>query len=67
MTLSYSHRLADMAAVREANTTFALNLLKKLGEDSSCKVFFSPLSISSALAMVYLRTQGTTAEQMCQV
>ncbi|XP_049620958.1 serpin B6-like [Suncus etruscus] len=55
-----------MAAVLEANIDFALNLLKKLGEDSSSNVFFSPLSISSALAMVYLGARGTTAEQMSQ-
>lgn len=55
-----------MAVLLEANTTFALDLLKKLGEDSSRNVFFSPLSISSALAMVYLGARGPTAEQMSQ-
>lgn len=56
-----------MATILEANTTFALDLLKKLGEDSSRNVFLSPLSISSALAMVYLGARGNTAEQMSQV
>ncbi|XP_049620982.1 serpin B6-like [Suncus etruscus] len=55
-----------MADILKANITFALDLLKKLGKDSSRNVFFSPLSISSALAMVYLGARGNTAEQMSQ-
>ncbi|XP_049621079.1 serpin B6-like [Suncus etruscus] len=58
--------LADMAAVLEANTTFALNLLKKLGEDNCNNVFLSPLSISSALAMVYLGAGGITSKEISQ-
>nr|XP_042134590.1 serpin B6 [Peromyscus maniculatus bairdii] len=49
-----------------ANGTFALNLLKILGEDSSKNVFFSPMSISSALAMVFMGAKGDTASQMIQ-
>ncbi|XP_048204479.1 serpin B6 isoform X2 [Perognathus longimembris pacificus] len=56
-----------MDPVLEANGTFALNLLKILGEDSSKNVFFSPLSISSSLAMVFLGARGHTADQMAQV
>ncbi|XP_052012776.1 serpin B6 isoform X3 [Apodemus sylvaticus] len=55
-----------MDPLREANGTFALNLLKILGEDSSKNVFFSPMSISSALAMVFMGAKGTTASQMSQ-
>ncbi|XP_055451149.1 serpin B6-like [Psammomys obesus] len=55
-----------MDSLLEANGTFALNLLKILGEDSSKNVLFSPLSISSALAMVLLGAKGTTASQMLQ-
>lgn len=55
-----------MNALQEANGTFALNLLKLLGEDSSKNVFFSPLSISSALAMVFMGAKGSTASQMIQ-
>ncbi|XP_032728154.1 serpin B8-like isoform X1 [Lontra canadensis] len=52
----------------EANGSFAINLLKVLGEeDSSRNVFFSPLSISSALAMVFMGAKGNTAAQMSQV
>uniref|UniRef100_A0A8C8UBS4 Serpin domain-containing protein n=1 Tax=Peromyscus maniculatus bairdii TaxID=230844 RepID=A0A8C8UBS4_PERMB len=56
-----------MDSLREANGTFALNLLKILGEDSSKNVFFSPMSISSALAMVFMGAKGDTASQMIQV
>lgn len=52
----------------EANGSFAINLLKMLGkEDSSRNVFCSPLSISSALAMVFMGAGGDTATQMSQV
>ncbi|KAM5166300.1 serpin B6-like isoform 2-T2 [Callospermophilus lateralis] len=56
-----------MDPLLEANGTFALNLLKTLGEDSSRNVFYSPISISSALAMVLMGAKGTTAVQMAQV
>ena len=55
-----------MDPLQEANGTFALNLLKILGEDSSKNVFLSPMSISSALAMVFMGAKGTTASQMAQ-
>ncbi|XP_037061490.1 serpin B6-like [Peromyscus leucopus] len=59
-------RLARRDPLREANDTFALNLLKILGEDSSKNVFFSPMGISSALAMVCMGAKGDTASQMIQ-
>ncbi|XP_059544425.1 serpin B6-like [Myotis daubentonii] len=55
-----------MDTLSEANGTFAINLLKKLGEDKSKNVFFSPFSISSALAMVLMGAGGNTAAQMVQ-
>uniref|UniRef100_G1SQK1 Serpin B6 n=1 Tax=Oryctolagus cuniculus TaxID=9986 RepID=G1SQK1_RABIT len=58
--------LAIMDALSEANGTFALTLLKTLGEDSSKNVFFSPMSISAALAMVLMGAKGNTAAQMTQ-
>nr|XP_035151032.2 serpin B6 [Callithrix jacchus] len=56
-----------MDRLAEANGTFALNLLKTLGEGNSNNVFFSPMSMASALAMVYMGAQGNTAAQMAQV
>nr|XP_060470927.1 serpin B6-like isoform X2 [Panthera onca] len=55
-----------MDTLSEANGTFALSLLKKLGEDNSKNVFFSPMSISSALSMVFMGAKGNTAAQMAQ-
>ncbi|XP_023567903.1 serpin B6 isoform X2 [Octodon degus] len=55
-----------MDSLAEANGTFAISLLKILGEDSSKNVFLSPVSISSALAMVFLGAKATTAGQMAQ-
>uniref|UniRef100_A0A673SX17 Serpin family B member 6 n=1 Tax=Suricata suricatta TaxID=37032 RepID=A0A673SX17_SURSU len=57
-----------MDALSEANGTFAFHLLKMLCQDSpSRNVFVSPVSVSSALAMVFLGAKGNTAAQMAQV
>uniref|UniRef100_A0A668AZZ5 Leukocyte elastase inhibitor n=1 Tax=Myripristis murdjan TaxID=586833 RepID=A0A668AZZ5_9TELE len=54
-----------MAAM--ANTAFCLALFKQLDEDKkSSNVFYSPLSISSALAMVMLGARANTATQMSE-
>ncbi|XP_059182525.1 leukocyte elastase inhibitor-like [Centropristis striata] len=51
----------------KANTTFSLALLKKLGDnDNTANVFYSPFSISSALAMVMLGAGGNTHTQMSE-
>ncbi|KAM4544143.1 leukocyte elastase inhibitor-like [Fundulus diaphanus] len=53
--------------LREANTTFSLALLRKLSEDNkTANIFFSPFSISSALAMVMLGARGNTATQISE-
>ncbi|TNN48762.1 Leukocyte elastase inhibitor [Liparis tanakae] len=52
----------------KANTTFSLALFKKFGDDDkTANVFYSPFSISSALAMVMLGARGNTATQMSEV
>ncbi|XP_018412423.1 PREDICTED: leukocyte elastase inhibitor-like [Nanorana parkeri] len=57
-----------MDSLNVANGSFALELFKKLNEkDSKGNVFFSPLSISSALAMIYMGARGNTAAQMSKV
>ncbi|KAM7175355.1 serpin B6-like isoform 1-T4 [Macrochelys suwanniensis] len=57
-----------MDNLSKANTTFALNLFKKLSENANTQnIFFSPLSISSALSMVFLGAKGNTAAQMGKV
>uniref|UniRef100_A0A452IS46 Serpin B6 n=1 Tax=Gopherus agassizii TaxID=38772 RepID=A0A452IS46_9SAUR len=54
-----------MDNLSKSTTTFALNLFKKLSENAKTQnLFFSPLSISSALSMVFLGAKGNTAAQM---
>ncbi|XP_046526832.1 plasminogen activator inhibitor 2-like [Equus quagga] len=51
-----------------ANTIFALNFFKYLANTNSTQnLFFSPWSISSTMAMVYLGARGNTADQMAKV
>ncbi|XP_026109886.1 leukocyte elastase inhibitor isoform X6 [Carassius auratus] len=57
-----------MERLSAANTQFSLNLFKKISEGNATKnVFYSPISISSALAMVSLGAKGNTAAQMFKV
>ncbi|XP_047657736.1 leukocyte elastase inhibitor-like isoform X2 [Tachysurus fulvidraco] len=56
-----------MELVSMANNNFALHLFKKIKEDNkTTNIFYSPLSISSALAMVSLGAAGNTATQMSE-
>lgn len=56
-----------MASISISNTAFALELLHTLSQTNPTgNIFVSPLSISSALAMVYLGAKGDTAAQMAQ-
>ena len=57
---------ADVAAVTRGDNEFALDLYAKLrGKDGN--LFFSPYSISTALAMTRAGAKGETAEQMDKV
>ncbi|XP_077077709.1 leukocyte elastase inhibitor-like isoform X2 [Siphateles boraxobius] len=57
-----------METLTAANTQFSLDLFKKIsGGNAPGNVFFSPVSISSALAMVSLGARGNTAAQMIKV
>uniref|UniRef100_A0A8C9PSW2 Serpin domain-containing protein n=1 Tax=Spermophilus dauricus TaxID=99837 RepID=A0A8C9PSW2_SPEDA len=57
-----------MDSLSKANGAFAIQVLKMLCQDRpSQNVFFSPLSISSALGMVLLGAKGNTKVQMAQV
>uniref|UniRef100_A0A674MNH3 Serpin B6 n=1 Tax=Takifugu rubripes TaxID=31033 RepID=A0A674MNH3_TAKRU len=52
----------------DANTSFSLALFRKLSDnDTTANIFYSPFSISSALAMVLLGARGNTAAQMSEV
>jgi len=57
----------DAAVLRQGNTAFAADLYATLRKDSSFankNLFFSPHSISVALAMTYAGARGTTASEL---
>jgi len=54
---------SDLTALVEENSAFAFDLYQLLRQDSS-NVFFSPYSISQALAMTYAGARGETEKQM---
>ncbi|KAL7871658.1 hypothetical protein SRHO_G00066410 [Serrasalmus rhombeus] len=57
-----------MDSLTKANGTFALDLYRVLSDSNpGGNIFFSPLSISAALSMVYLGARGTTAKEMAKV
>ncbi|KAM9228561.1 Serpin B6 [Leptosomus discolor] len=57
-----------MDSLCAANTTFAVNLLRKLCENKSRQnLFFSPFSISSALSMILLGSRENTEAQIAKV
>ena len=66
--LSVSDTMASPVPLSKANTSFCLDLFKQLSDkDKAANVFFSPFSISSALAMLMLGTRGNTHTQMSEV
>ncbi|XP_019212019.1 leukocyte elastase inhibitor isoform X5 [Oreochromis niloticus] len=57
--------MASATSLPKDNTSFSLALLKQLSNNNKTgNIFFSPFSISSALAMVMLGARGNTATQM---
>jgi serpin B len=55
---------ADQALLTEGNSAFAFNLYQELKEEKDGNIFYSPHSISVALAMTYAGARGDTAEEM---
>jgi serpin B len=59
---------SGVEAVVEGNNAFALELFQRLKTENAGKnLFFSPFSISTALAMTYAGARGTTEKQMARV
>ncbi|ROL41129.1 Leukocyte elastase inhibitor A [Anabarilius grahami] len=57
-----------MESLSRANSVFALDLCRALNSSNAeGNMFFSPLSISTALGMVYLGARGHTSEEMAKV
>jgi serpin B len=55
---------AEIVTLANANNTFACDLYARLKDTAAGNLFFSPFSISSALAMTSAGAQGDTAAQM---
>lgn len=63
-----SFQIVAMEQVSEAVGKFTVDLFKKLNETNNDKnIFFSPWSISSALALTYLGAKGNTAREIGEV
>lgn len=60
--------ISDEAVTRvvEGNNAFAIDLYHQLSQQAG-NLFFSPYSISTALAMTYMGARGETAAQMAKV
>ncbi len=61
VTESQSQQLA------EDNTEFALDLYQTISQNEAGNFFYSPLSISMAMAMVYAGAEGTTESEIGDV
>jgi serpin B len=57
----------EMAALVSGNTEFAFDLYRQLRQQERGNFFYSPESISQALAMTYAGARGETATQMAEV
>ncbi len=57
----------DVRAVAEDSNRFALDLYARLRTGQADNLFFSPASLSTALAMTYAGARGETAEQIAKV
>ncbi len=58
----------DLARLVDGNTAFALDLYRVFGqENQDDNLFYSPYSISLALAMTYAGARGQTEQQMASV
>ncbi|MFA7694655.1 MAG: serpin family protein [Methanoregula sp.] len=59
---------SSAASVPEANNQFSASLYRQLAAgDATNNIFFSPFSISSALAITYEGARGTTADEIRSV
>ncbi len=54
----------DLSELVVGNTAFALDLYRQLSSENSENLFFSPYSLSTALAMTYAGARGDTEKQM---
>ncbi len=58
---------ADLETLGKGGTAFTMNLYRQLATKEKGNIFFSPYSISLALAMAYGGARGETATEMARV
>jgi len=58
---------AILQSLADGNTEFALDLYQQIKEDADGNLFYSPYSLSLALAMTYAGAEGETKQQMSDV
>jgi serpin B len=56
---------SDVSCIVRGNTDFAIDIYQKISPESG-NIFFSPYSISTALAMTYVGARSETEKQMAQ-
>jgi serine protease inhibitor len=61
---SVESSIIDVNAVAKGNNEFATDLYARLNSDKSTNLFFSPYSISTALAMTFAGAEGPTGAEM---
>jgi len=57
----------DVKLLVKGLNEFAIDMYKEIAKTEKGNIFFSPFSISSALAMTYAGARGKTAEEMAKV
>jgi serpin B len=57
----------DLLELASGNSAFAFNLYKTIRNDNDDNIFFSPYSISAALAMTYAGAESITEIEMAEV
>ena len=65
-SLKTANAFQPSTSIIEANTQFGADMLKRLSGDSRENVFISPLSLSTAIGMLYAGAEGGTAKAIEQ-
>lgn len=61
-----SSQQENVQEIAQQNNLFAFDLYQKIASEKDGNIFFSPFSISTALAMTYAGADGATATEMAQ-
>ncbi|NVO08838.1 MAG: serpin family protein [Bacteroidales bacterium] len=62
-----SHVQAQKSNISDYNNQFAFDFFKKVSDNDAGNIFFSPISISTAMGMTYVGANGETQNQISKV